>query len=428
MPHFLLAPVGSHGDFHPFVAIGKGLRERGHRVTMITYEPFRDVAARNGLEFVGTLTTDEYNSMMHHPDLWHPTKGLKVILNRELMRKSIPAGFDAIRRLYEPGKTVAVGSSLAFAARIAHDALGIPYATAHLQPMGCCSASDPPVASNGTNLTWLPRPLIRLAYWLAEKWVTDPLMAPAVNEFRGAVKLPPVKRILTKWSPSPQRVIGLFPDWFGPVPDGGPAFRHAGFVLFDDAAGRRTPEPLAAFLADGPPPVVFSFGSAMRHGRPYFEAAVEACRLLGVRGVLLAAGGAQVPDRLPPDVRHADYAPFSEVFPRAACVVHHGGLGTSAQALRAGVPQLVMPLAYDQADNAVRMRRHGAAGVLYPKRFTGRAVADRLRQLLDDDGARRCAREVRERFRGVDGVSTACTLLEELVGQDTEPAKRATPA
>ena len=285
-----------------------------------------------------------------------PKKGLKVILNHDLMRKHIPIVIEAIRERYEPGKTVAVGGTLAFAARIAHDALGIPYATAHLQPMSCCSVSDPPVASNGLNATWMPRPFIRLAYWCAEKWVTDPLIAPPVNEYRSAIKLPPVRRILTRWSPSPQRVLGLFPDWFGPIPDGGPAFRHTGFTLFDDAAGRRTPEPLSAFLADSPRPVLFSFGSAMRHGRPYFEAAVEACRILNIRGVLLGKDGEQIPEKRPENVHHADYAPFSDVFPQAACVVHHGGLGTSAQALNAGVPQLVMPLAYDQADNAVRMR------------------------------------------------------------------------
>jgi UDP:flavonoid glycosyltransferase YjiC (YdhE family) len=402
------------------VGIGKALRERGHRVTMITSEPFRDVAVRNGLEFVSTLTIDEYNSMMHHPELWHPRKGLKVILNRELMRKYIPIIFDVIRQRYEPGNTVAVGGSLAFAARIANEALGIPYATAHLQPMGCCSASDPPVAANGTNLTWLPRPVIRLGYWLAEKWITDPLMAPAINEYRSTIRLPPAKRILTKWSPSPQRVLGLFPDWFGPIQDGGPAFRHAGFVLFDDATGRQTPEQLSSFVVEGPPPVIFSFGTAMRHGRPYFEAAVEACRILNIRGVLLGKGGEQIPDNLPSYVRHADYAPFSEVFPRAACVVHHGGLGTSAQAMRAGVPQLVMPIAYDQADNATRMRRHGAASLLYPKRFTGQAVANRLKMILDDDGMKQSARNVSERFQGVDGLSTACALVEELVGGDAK--------
>ena len=289
---------------------------------MITSEPFRDVAVRNGLEFVGTLSTDEYAAMTNHPDLWHPKKGLKVVLNRELMQKYIPVIFDAIRERYEPGSTVAVGGSLAYAARIANEALGIPYATVHLQPMSCCSVSDPPVHSDGTNATWLPRPLIRLAYWCAEKWITDPLTAPAINEFRSRIRLPPARRILMKWSPSPQRVIGLFPDWFGSIPDGGPAFRHAGFVWFDDAGGRRTPEQLSSFLADGSPPVIFSFGSAMRNGRPYFEAAVEACRILNTRGVLLGASGKQIPNPLPPNILHADYAPFSEVFRgrRAWCI------------------------------------------------------------------------------------------------------------
>ena len=209
-------PVGSHGDVHPFVGIGRALRDRGHRVTVLTSEPFRDVAVRNGLEFEPTISTDEYNSVMHHPDLWHPKKGLRVILNREVMQKHLPTVVDAIRRHYEPGKTVVVGGSLAYGARIANEVLGVPYATAHLQPMACCSEADPPVASNGVNMTWLPRPLIRMAYWFAEKWITDPLVAPAINEYRQRFQLPPVRRILKKWSPSPQRVIGLFPEWFGP--------------------------------------------------------------------------------------------------------------------------------------------------------------------------------------------------------------------
>ena len=81
-----------------------------------------------------------------------------------------------------------------------------------------------------------------------------------------------------------------------------------------------------------------------------------------------------------------------------------------------------MPLAYDQADNAVRMRRLGVASILYPKRFKGKAVAKRLKTLLEDHGIRQAARSVSERFRGMDGAATACVLLEELVGQDAKPA------
>lgn len=415
MPHVLLLPVGSHGDVHPFVGIGKALHERGHRVTMMTSEPFRGVAERNGLEFVGTLSTDEYTTLMHHPDLWKPRKGLKVILNGDIVRKHMPVVFDAIRQRYEPGNTVAVGGTLAFAGRVAHDALGMPYATVHLQPMSCCSVEDPPVDSSGLDGTWMPKPFIRSAYWLAEKFITDPLAAPAINEFRRTLNLPPAKRILTKWSPSPQRVIGLFPEWFAPISDGGPTFRHTGFVMFDDANGRQTPAELTAFLAVGPAPVVFSFGSAMRNGRPYFEAAVEACRALNVRGVLLGKGGEQIPPDLPPNVLHADYAPFSEVFPKAAVVVHHGGIGTSAQAMKAGVPQLVMPLAYDQADNAARMRRLGISATLFPKRFTGPNVTKCLKRILADDEMRQAAKKVSERFRRSDPLAMVCEQIVELV-------------
>lgn len=418
MAHFLLLPVGSHGDVHPFVGLGQGLLVRGHRVTIVTAEPFRELAERYGLEFVPTVTKAEYDGLMMNPDLWHPRKGLRVVFDRGLMRKYLPVVFEAIRERYEPGQTVAVGGTMAYAARIAHDAFGIPLASVQLQPMSCCSVADPPVSSSGWDATWLPKPLIRLAYRSAEWLITDPMLAPPINEFRKTLGLPPVKRVLMKWSPSPQRVIGFFPDWFGPIPDGGPAFRHAGFVPFDDAGGRPTPTAVTEFMANGPPPVVFSFGSAMRMGRPYFEAAIAACRTLNVRGILLARAGDQVPESLPGNVIHAAYAPFSEVFPKAACVVHHGGIGTTAQALEAGVPQLVMPLAFDQADNAARIKRLGVSKTLFPKRFTGDNVARELKAILADGVMAAAAKRVSERAEGFNGLGKACDAAIELVGRD----------
>jgi rhamnosyltransferase subunit B len=422
MAHVLLLPVGSHGDVHPFVALGTGLRARGHRVTMITAEPFRGVAERNGLDFVPTLTRDEYDAVMLHPDLWHPKKGLRVVFDEPLIRKYLPVALGLIRERYVRGETVAVGGSLALAARTAHDALGIPYASVTLQPMTCCSVADPPVHSTGSDFTWLPSPLIRAAYWTAERFLTDPMIAPPLNDFRRSLGLAPVSRILTRWIPSPQADLGLFPDWFGPVPDMPPTFRHCGFVPFDDAGGRPTPAEVNAFFAAGPPPVVFSFGSAMRTGRPYFEAAVEACVRLNVRGVLLARAGDQIPASLPPNVIHAPYAPFSDVFPRSAVVVHHGGIGTSAQALRAGVPQLVMPLAFDQADNAARMKRLGVSRTLFPHRFRGKNVARTLRTVMADAETVTAAKRV-SAFAGFDGVARACEIIESLPGRDQPPGE-----
>ena len=425
MTHYLLLPAGSHGDVHPFVAIGRRLREQDHRVTVITSEAFREVATRNGLEFAGLLGADEYQALMDHPDLWHPRRGFAVILKKSQLEKVIPLAFEAIRERYEPGRTVVVAGSLAMSARIAHEVLGVPHVTLHLQPVTCLSVADPPVTAEGFDFRSMPPSLVRLAYRLVDLFLLDPLLAPTVNAFRAQLGLRPVRRVLSRWAPSTQRVIGLFPKWFGPVPDCGPEFRHGGFVLFDDAEQRPTPRSLAEFLDAGPPPVVFSFGSAMKHGRPWFEAAVEACGLGGFRGVLLGRSGAQIPESLPANVHHADYAPFSEVFARAAAIVHHGGIGTTAQAMRAGVPQLVMPLAYDQGDNAARAARLGVAEVLAPARFRGPMVAARLRAMLANDAKRTAARALRDRFHEDDALARTCALIEERIGKDVRPAKPA---
>ena len=192
--------------------------------------------------------------------------------------------------------------------------------------------------------------------------------------------------------------------------------RHAGFLRFDQAESFGLPANVDEFLSAGDPPIVFSFGSAMRQGKPYFAAAAEACRLLGRRGLLLAKGGDQIPATLPPGVFHADYAPFSRVFPRAAAVVHHGGIGTCSQALAAGVPQLVMPLAFDQPDNARRLEKLGVGARVWPKKFTPKRVAETLHALLDSPATIMRAKDVAEQMTADDPTTRACELVEELGG------------
>ena len=111
--------------------------------------------------------------------------------------------------------------------------------------------------------------------------------------------------------------------------------------------------------AAGEPPIVFTPGSAMYHGQDFFRASVEACKQLNRRGILLTRHAEQIPADLPATIRHFSYAPFSLLLPRAAALVHHGGIGTSAQAMAAGCRQLITPFAHDQFDNADRLRRLG---------------------------------------------------------------------
>src|SRR5262249_16894786 len=141
----------------------------------------------------------------------------------------------------------------------------------------------------------------------------------------------------------------------------------------------------------GPPPVVFTAGSAMRQGHAFFAAAAEACRLMGRRGLLVTRYPEQLPSPLPEGVGHCRYMPFSQLLARSAALVHHGGIGTTAQAFAAGVPQLVMPMSHDQPDNAARVVRLGVGRSLPPRRFKAPAVARLLGELLSSpEVAARC--------------------------------------
>ncbi|MDB5297079.1 MAG: glycosyl transferase [Phycisphaerales bacterium] len=412
--HVALVPVGSHGDVHPLVGIGRGLLARGHAATVVTNAHFEPLARRNGLGFVATSTAADYHQIMADPDLWRGRRGFDAIA-RHVMALAEPT-FDAIARLRaEHGdRLVVVGTSLAFGARVAQEAFGVPAATVHLSPAVFQSAHDMPKYAGLWVPPGAPTWAKRLLYKLINR-VVDRALAGPVNAFRARHGLPPVRGIFERWWDSPDLVLATFPAWFAaPQPDWPPQARVVGFPLYDERDATPLPPELDAFLAAGPPPVAFTPGSAMAQGQAFFAASADACRRAGLRGVLLTRHRGQVPAALPPGVVHADYAPFSELLPRCAAVVHHGGIGTSAQALAAGCPQLVQPFAHDQPDNAARLARLGVARVVSPRRYTPARAARVLAELTTStEVAERC-REVAGWVRGTDAVGAACDAIEAL--------------
>lgn len=414
----LLTPVGSHGDVHPFVALGLGLKARGHDVTLIAAEPYRPLAEKHGFEYAATMPTEEYEALARHPDLWHPKKSMKVLFDPAVAAKWLPHTFALIRERYKRGETVAVAGALGVAARVANEVLGVPLATVHLAPVGLFSAAKPSRYPTIRFRSWWPRWFRRLLFRLGEKLIVDPMAGKLIHPFRDAHGLPRARRLFSDWINSPLRALGFFPDWFADAPDWPPQFRHVGFLRYDQADAKPVPGEVTDFLNSGEPSVVFSFGSAMRTGRAHFGAAVAACQRLGVRGLLLAKGTDQIPVNLPKSILHAEYAPFGEVFPKAKAVVHHGGVGTSAQGLAAGVPQLVMPMAFDQPDNAERLRQLGVARVVPAAKFTPARAAAALADLLADPTVPPSCATVAQRMTATDPVAEACRAVEELHGKD----------
>jgi rhamnosyltransferase subunit B len=414
MRHFILTPFGSAGDVHPFLWIGRCLQERGHTVTLIVVPPFNSAARRVGLPFVTVGEPGDYERVIQNPDLWHPWRAMNLTLG--FAGRATGEYFEAIRATVErtDGEVVLVGSLLALGARLAREKFGLPLATVHLQPAVLLSLYDTPVMR--AHMEWfarLPRWLKRAFFALPNP--LDQAAGPSVRAACARAGVAPPRSLMREWMHSPDAVLGLFPEWFGPPQaDWPPRWRLAGFPLYDLGDQQDLTPELERFLADGPPPVLFTPGSAMAHGRRFFATAQEVCARLGVRAIFATGHRDQLPARMPPTVLVVDYVPFSRLLPRVAAIVHHGGVGTLSQALAAGTPQLVMPMAHDQPDNAHRLAKLGVALRLYPRQFTTGNVTAALRVLLEDPAVRGACAAAAEKVRAARPAETVLDTLENL--------------
>jgi rhamnosyltransferase subunit B len=417
----LLFTIGSAGDVHPFVGLGMALRERGHRVKILTNPHFQPLVERVGLEFVPLGTAEEFDRVREDPNLWDKRKGFETVF--KLIMAGMRPAYDVLMEHYVPGETVVAASSLGFAPRCAQDKYNIPLATVHLQPAIFRSTIEPPKLPGMFMPQWYPRGLKRFVYALSDWLVIDRLVEPPLNAFRAELGLAPVRHPLRDWWHSPQRVIGLFPDWYGrPQEDWPPQTKLTGFPLYDERGVSDMPGDVAEFLAAGDPPVIFTPGSAMHHAEAFFEQSVKACVELNCRGILLSRYAGHVPANLPGNVRHVPYAPFSQLLPKVAVLVHHGGIGTSAQAMASGVKQLVVPFSHDQFDNAERMRRLGVAAAIPSKAYRTPRVAEVLKQVLGYHAMEARCREIARRFVGNNLLEQTCGLIESLNAGRPVPA------
>ena len=409
----IVIPIGSSGDVHPLLGIAIKLRERGHDVVFVTNEHFKPLADKAGLAFEALGTAEEYHNAINDPDIWHPTKGTQKVLEWSLLGL-LNKSYDIVARHHVPGETILIGAALCLGARIAHDKLNVPLVTTQLQPMAIYSHAQPPHYSGMP--AWAPAWMRRSMFKMGEKVIVDPVLLKPLNQFRSELGLEPLAGgIFSDYINSPQLVLGLFPDWFaGPPPDWPAQVRMPGFPLYDEKGLTAVDPELERFLNEGSPPIAFTPGSAMLQAQFFFSAAAEACRTIGRRALLLTRYAQNIPADLPPDVKHFAYAPFSAILPRCAALVHHGGIGTMAQALDAGIPQLIMPMAHDQPDNAFRAEQLGVALSLPRKKFTPEHLAPLLQRLMDEPSFSQRAREVARKFDGIRAIDASCDHVEEL--------------
>jgi len=407
--HFVCSTFGSSGDVYPVLGLAVELQLRGHQVTFATSPHFEEAICRNGIDFEPLGKIEDYAEAINNPDLWHPLKSFPHVF------RSLQPG---LQRQYEihssyAGDPHVVGLSncLGMGALIAHEKHGMPFITLHLQPAVIWSKYQPPSLPGLFGPRWLKN----LLYGIGERLVIDRTVCPYLNPWRAELGLPPVRRV-TRWWHSPYGVVCLFPEWFAPTqPDWPQPLWHADFPLWNDRSDEPLSQEVEAFLSQGSPPLVFTPGTANQHAAAFFETAVGACEQLGRRGILLTSHASQIPVMLPDTVAHFAYVPLDLLLPRAAAFVHHGGIGSTSQALLAGIPQVLMPLAHDQFDNAERITRLGVGTGIPAPQFTSDRLIQALQKLLEQESVLSKCRELSDRLQQRDGLSRTADAIENRV-------------
>jgi len=408
----VIVTFGSAGDVLPFVAVGRELQDRGHTVELLTNARYRAPVEAGGLRFTPLGDADVFETLAADPRLWHPTRGSLYVLS-EIVRRLPEAVDGLLGRVRDDRPDVMVGSSLAFAARLVRDLERLPLVTVHLAPAVLRSVHRPPRLHGAWAPAWLPIGYRRAMWWVADR-VVEPVLGPGLRAELDRHGLPPVRFPLADWWHSPDRVLGLFPDWFAPPqPDWPPQLELVGFPLADGDHAETVDPELDAWLSAGDPPVVVTPGSANFHAGSMLATAVSAASQLGRRALVIASDASSVPRPLPGGGLHRPWLPFRAVLPRAAALISHGGIGTVAHALAAGLPHVVLSFAHDQLDNGSRLEDLGCGAVVPQRRASVQRVADRLRTVLDSsDVASSCARA----SRTIDGLAArraAATAIED---------------
>ena len=407
--HAVLVSVGTDGDIFPYVGLGAALRTRGHSVTLAASEHYEPLAKRHGFAFQALVSAEENHELFGHPDFWNPLK--TAPLSARWGVRFIRRQYDLLSKLVTP-ETALVANPGVLAASLVHEKLGVPWTNLVLQPWMIPSSIAPPMMPNFTFLSRAPRPVWKV-FWRALDVMVDILVGRELNGVRAALGLKPMRRIFQNWL-SRELVIGMFPDWYGPPQADWPSqMRLAGFPMFDGRQHETLAPEALEFCRAGTPPVAFTFGTGMAHSSRLFRAALEACQILGARGIFLTKYRDQLPDSLPPFVLHCAFAPFQKLFPHCAAVVHHGGIGTVAKAMAAGTPQLIYPICFDQIDNGMRVKRLGAGDCLRARRSNGNEIATALAAIMTGEGRRDC-RKWMTRFDDAGALMTAAELVETL--------------
>lgn len=410
--HFIIAAVGTAGDTLPLIALAKRLVERGHQVDFLAYDFFAPSIREAGLNFHRVGAEGLYDHLARDASVWFWHTGFRSLW--KYLAAAIPDTLSHVSRL-KRDDSVLVASSGAVGMRLMQEKHGLPLATVHMSPFYFFSRHANVLGGLGAWPDWMPLALRSGAFKLIDRFFIDGACREEVNVIRRELALPPIAHVFTHWIHSPDKVICAVPEWFAaPQPDWPAHTQSVPFPLGRTHINWQPEVKLAAFLEAGPPPVLFAAGTGSGAALTFFYRAVEVAKLSGRRVVLATRWPEQIAQPVPDNVCLINHAPFDQLLPMVAAIVHNGGVGTIALAMQAGIPQVIVPFAYDQFYNGMRLAALGG-GLVVRRHERAQALAAAIDQVLGDAAMKRSCDENKIRMqRSGNGVEEIAGAVEAL--------------
>jgi UDP:flavonoid glycosyltransferase YjiC (YdhE family) len=379
------------GDLGPILRIGNILQAAGDSVTLVTHAGYDQVVQQAGLAFVASDTQPEFEQYLQGISLCETPRGNIEFQKRFVLPMAEREANLLIEQCASPN-TVLVGSHmLMLGPQLAAEKLGLPVVRVF------------PSAVNVTRL------------FLFEIMFRD-VLSGEINALRNRLSLPDVVDWAT-FIRQPQCNIGAWPDWFTANEPDWPDWLDLvtpGFLSMDDLKEKPIPDELEQFLQAGDPPVLITGGTGTYLNKGFYAACIEGCLLAGRRGILATRFREAIPDSLPPQIKWFPHLPFVSLMPRLAAIIHHGGMGTLALAIRAGIPQLILAVGADRPDNAERLQRAGIGEYLPLPKWKPELVVKALERLIDSPSVLAACQEHAQQLRASDPALVVRTALAGL--------------
>jgi len=420
-----IASYGTRGDVQPYVALGIGLKNKGHEVIIGTSERFRDFIESNGLhygfmadELLAIIDTDQGKALLDSSRTIFDLVKHNITLAKQvgpLQEKQFQETWE-IAESFKPD--VILYHPKAVAAQCAAEKLSIP----------CIHVTPLPMYVPTSERAFMLFPQFKLGAWYNRlsyglvRFLTEKVLGKRIQKLKKALSLPNQKKfdLLENSAGESIPVIHAYSEAVLPRPKDWPKSAYvSGYCFLDREEGWQAPQSLVDFLQSGEAPIYIGFGSmAGRDPEKVGKIVIDALLATGLRGIIASGWGGMTAKDLPNSIYSIEKAPHAWLFSRVSAVVHHGGAGTTAAGLRAGKPTLITPFSLDQPFWGRRVYELGVGPKPIPqKKLTVQNLSSALLELSSNQAIRTRAAALGKQISEENGVAQAIKIIEKIVNK-----------